>query len=236
MDKKYAEYLLVKTRQDYNRIAEYFSSTRSFLWEELIPLTEYIKPGDNVLDLGCGNGRLYSFLKKRGIKYTGIDSSERMIEIAKEKNQEGDPKFEVVEALDLPFSENSFDKVYSVAVLHHIPSSDFRLEFMEEIKRVLKSKGKLVLTVWNLAQIDKPSLIKYTILRLFGKSKLDPKDVFYPWKNPEGKILAQRYVHCFSKTELEELAKEAGLKVKDSGFLARGKSQKANIYLVAEKV
>lgn len=202
----------------------------------MIPLTEYIKPGDNVLDLGCGNGRLYSFLKKRGIKYTGIDSSERMIEIAKEKNQEGDPKFEVVEALDLPFSENSFDKVYSVAVLHHVPSSDFRLEFMEEIKRVLKSKGKLVLTVWNLAQIDKPSLIKYTILRLFGKSKLDPKDVFYPWKNPEGKILAQRYVHCFSKTELEELAKEAGLKVKDSGFLARGKSQKANIYLVAEKV
>ena len=236
MDKKYAEYLLVKTRQDYNRIAEYFSSTRSFLWKELVPLTEYVKPGDKVLDLGCGNGRLYSFLRKRNIKYFGVDSSEKMIEIAREKNQEGDPRFEVVEALDLPFSENTFDKIYSIAVLHHIPSSNFRSDFVKEIKRVLKPKGKVILTVWNLAQINRWPLIKYTILRLFGKSELGSGDVFCPWKNPEGKVLARRYVHCFSKPELEELFKEAGFRVKDSGFLARGKTKRANIYLVAEKI
>jgi tRNA (uracil-5-)-methyltransferase TRM9 len=235
MDKKYAEYLLVKTREDYNRIAIYFSNTRSFLWKELIPLAKYVKSGERVLDLGCGNGRLYSFLKERNVEYVGIDSSEKMIEIAREKNQEGNPKFEVVEALDLPFSDNNFDKVYSIAVLHHVPSSEFRLKFMKEIKRVLKPKGEVVLTVWNLAQKDKWTLIKYTILRIFGKSELGPGDVFCSWKSPEGKVLARRYIHCFSKPELEEIVKEAGFRVKESGFLPRGKSEKANIYLVAQK-
>ena len=237
MDKKYAEYLLVKTRQDYDRIAEYFSTTRAFLWRELIPLMKYVQPGDKILDLGCGNGRLFSLLKDRNIEYIGVDSSKELIKIAKEKNKEGTPKFIVEEALDLPFSENYFDKIYSIAVLHHIPSHDFRLEFLREAKQILKSKGLLILTVWNLAgrKVGFRLLIKYTILRFFGKSKLGPRDVFYPWKTSKNKTLAQRYVHCFKKSELEDLFREAGFKIKESGFIARGSFKEANIYLVAEK-
>jgi len=237
MDKKYAEYLLVKTRQDYDRIAEYFSTTRAFLWRELIPLMKYVRPGDKILDLGCGNGRLFSLLKDRNIEYVGVDSSKELIKIAKEKNKEGNPKFIVEEALDLPFSENYFDRIYSIAVLHHIPSHDFRLEFLREVKQILKPKGLLILTVWNLAgrKVGFRLLVKYTILRFLGKSKLGVRDVFYPWKTSKNKTLAQRYVHCFKKSELEDLFREVGFKVKDSGFIARGKSKEANIYLVAEK-
>ena len=230
--------MLVKTRRDYNQIAEQFSSSRAFLWEELIPLARYVQSGEKVLDLGCGNGRLYSMLEDKNLGYVGIDSSEKLIEIAKAKYQGENIKFKVVEALRLPFSENSFNKVFSIAVLHHIPSDDFRLESLKEVGRILKPKGLLVLTVWNLRQYKAGPglLLKYTILRVLGKSKLDPGDVFYPWKSSKGEILAQRYVHCFKRKELERLVEKAGFRVKEIGFLARGKSKRANIYLVAEKM
>lgn len=227
----------MKTRRDYNKIAEAFSRSRSFLWEELIPLARYVQSGDKVLDLGCGNGRLYSMLKDKKIEYVGIDSSDKLIKIAKDKYREENLKFLVVEALKLPFANNSFNKIFSIAVLHHIPSHEFRLEFMKEAQRVLKTRGLLILTVWNLGGKNAGflSLLKYTILRILRKSSLDPGDILYPWKDSEGKRVIERYIHCFTKRELEDLAREAGFRIKEIGYLPRGKSKNANIYLVAEK-
>ena len=51
MDKNYAQYLLYKTRENYDLIAEPFSGTRQFIWEDLKPLAEYVKDGDKVLDV-----------------------------------------------------------------------------------------------------------------------------------------------------------------------------------------
>jgi len=237
MDKRYAEYLLLKTRNDYDQIAKEFSSSRAFLWKELIPLADHINPKDRVLDLGCGNGRLYSLLKSKNIEYIGVDSSRELIKIAKEENQEGNPKFLTVEALSLPFPDNYFDKIFSIAVLHHIPSEEFRLKFLEEIKRVLKPKGLLILTVWNLWQKKNFSwfLIKYTILRIFGKSKLENRDIFYPWKDFEKRTLVHRYFHCFKRKELDKLIIKAGFNIKEIGFLSRGKAKKINIYSIIEK-
>jgi ubiquinone/menaquinone biosynthesis C-methylase UbiE len=145
MDQKYAKYLLEKTREDYNLLAEDFSRTRSVVWEELKLLGKYILPGDKILDLGCGNGRLLQILGEKNIEYFGVDNSEKLIKIAKEKYLHppqvfGTQKFgrarinfQVADALNLPFSDNFFDKVYSIAVLHHIPSTEFRLQFLKEI-------------------------------------------------------------------------------------------------------
>lgn len=236
MDKDYAKYLLKKTKNDYNKIAEHFSSKRFYIWEEIKTLIEpYIKEKDKILDLGCGNGRLIELFRDKDIEYIGVDNSKRLIEIAKEKYPHY--KFLVSEAINLPFEDSYFNKVISVAVLHHIPSKEFRLKFLEEAERVLKPNGILILTVWNLWQrkIAWNLLFKYTIFKIFGKSKLDFKDVFYPWKDSQGKILIQRYIHCFTKKELKELAKKAGFKIKEIGFIDRGNTKKANIYLVAQK-
>ncbi|MCX6764581.1 MAG: methyltransferase domain-containing protein [Candidatus Nealsonbacteria bacterium] len=237
MDEKYAEYLLVEGRKGYDVISKEFSDSRAFLWEELIPLARYIEPGDKVLDLGCGNGRLFGLLREKNINYAGVDSSEELIKIAKEKYPEEASRFSIAEALNLSFPDNSFDKIYCIAVLHHIPSDNFRLKFLEEAKRVLKNKGLLILTVWNLWSKKETFwfLLKYTILRFFGKSKLDQKDILYLWKGSQEKKRAERYFHCFDKKELEGLAKKSGFHVRDSGFFSRGKNKKANIYLVVEK-
>lgn len=234
MDKDYAKYLLEKTRQDYNLIAEDFSRTRQFFWGDLKFLSQYAEKGDRILDLGCGNGRLVELFKDKDVEYIGVDSSEKLIEAA--KNHYPEAKFQAADALNLPFPENFFDKVFSVAVLHHIPSKEFRIQFLEEIKRVLKPKGLLVLTVWNLWQKKTAwkLLFKNTCLKLIGKSKLDFKDIFYPWKNSAQKTLIQRYFHLFNKKELEKLAQEAGFSVKKAGVLTNSDKKESNIYLVAQ--
>lgn len=230
MEKKYAEYLLKKTSQDYNLIAADFSRTRECPWPETKFLfDEYLIPEEKILDLGCGNGRYFEFFKGKNVDCFGVDSSEKLIEIAKNKYPKA--RFQVADAFNLPFSNNFFDKVYSIAVLHHIPSNEFRLQFLKEIRKVLKSGGLLILTVWRFHDWQERLLIpRYTILKLLGKSKLDFGDVFEPW----GKKI-ERYYHCFSKKELINLVKKADFKIKKFGIIKNGKGNRQNIYLIAQK-
>jgi len=238
MEREYAEYLLKKTQEDYNLIAEDFSNTRSFVPQEIQEwILKFILPGDKILDLGCGNGRFFEVFKNIEIDYFGVDISEKLIEIAKSKYSQG--KFIVSPALNLPFPEDFFDKVINFAVFHHIPSEEFRLQFLKEIKRVLKPKGLLVLTIWNLNPLEMIligkrervlSFFKSSILKILGKSKLDFKDFFIPWRD-----VCQRYVHYFSRNELEKLAKKSDFKIKEIGISKSQKTKESNIYLIAEK-
>jgi len=233
MDKEYAKYILEKTNEDYNKIADDFSRTRSFLWDGLKPLSEHTKPGDKVLDLGCGNGRLLQIFEGKNIDYFGIDNSEKLIEVAKKKYP--DYNFQIADAFNLPFPENFFDKIYSIAVLHHIPSNEFRTQFLTEANRVLRSGGILILSVWNLWQkkTSWQSLIKNTILKILGRTKLDLKDIFYPWKNSEQRIIIQRYFHLFTRKELRALFKRTGFKVKEIKIWEKEKG--SNFLILAEK-
>ena len=235
MNKEYAQYLLEKTCQDYNLISEHFSSSRFSLWPELKILRECAKEGEKILDLGCGNGRLLELFKDKNIEYVGIDNSEKLIAIAKKLHP--DAKFQVADALGLPFPSGYFDKIYSIAVLHHIPSKELRLQFLKEAERVLKPGGFLILTVWNLWQKRTAwrLFFKYTTLKLIGKSELDFKDIFYPWKEQSGVAVIQRYFHLFTKKEIGELAEMASFKIKEIGILKRKEEKDSNIYIIAEK-
>lgn len=65
-----------------------------------------------------------------------------------------------------------------VAVLHNIPSRDFRLKTLQEARRVLKNNGLLILTVWRLARKEFIFLfLKHLFLKIIGRSKLDFRDV-----------------------------------------------------------
>jgi len=230
MERKYADYLLEKTRQDYNLIADEFSRTRGKPWEEIRFLFDnYLTGGEKVLDLGSGNGRYFSYFEEKKVDYFGVDNSEKLIEIAKSFYPQA--RFQVANALNLPFPNNFFDKVYSIAFLHHIPSNELRIQSLKEVKRVLKPGGTLILTAWKLHQIkERYLLFKYTILKLIGKSKLDFRDIFEPW----GKKV-KRYYHCFSQRELEKLTKEVEFKILEIGIVKNEKGNRQNIYLIAEK-
>jgi len=230
MDSDYAKYLLEKTRRDYNLIAQDFSRTRQETWGEMKFLFEdYPMPGEKVLDLGCGNGRWFKLFQERQVDYIGIDNSEKLIEVARKKYPQA--KFQIADALNLPFPDKFFDKIYSIAVLHQIPSKELRLHFLKEARRVLGPDGLLILTVWKFHQPKELSLFfKYTILKLFGKSKLDFKDIFEPW----GKKI-ERYYHCFSQKELMNLVRKAGFQIQKAGIVKNKRGNRQNIYLVARK-
>jgi len=225
----FAKFILEKTKENYNLIAKEFSATRKEIWEELKFLFEDLKEGEKVLDLGCGNGRWYRVFKEKRVDYFGIDNSEKLIEIAKENFPEA--KFFVGDALSLPFQDNFFDKVYSIALLHHIPSEDFRIKVLKETKRVLKPGGILILTCWKIHGLREIlALLKYTFLKIIGKSKLDFKDFFVPW----GKQTL-RYYHFFTQRELENLLRKVGFEILDSGMVKNKRGNRQNYYIISQK-
>lgn len=230
MNKEYAQFLLNKTKEDYNLISEEFSRTRWFVWEETKFLfNDYIKEGEKILDIGCGNGRYFELLKIKNADYVGIDNSSKLIEEAKKKYPEAD--FRVADALSLPFGDDSFDKVYSIAVLHNIPSKELRAKFLSEAKRVLKKNGLLVITVWKFHQLnDYLRMIKYFLLKIVGGSKLDFKDFLEPWSDK-----ALRYFHWFSKRELKKAILKSEMKIKETGVSKNKKGNRRNIYIIAQK-
>ncbi len=237
MDPKTANKILNKVKEDFDEIAEKFAQTREKIQPEILFLKNYITDGENVLDIGCGSGRLYKLFSDKRIYYFGVDFSKRLIDIAKRKylpdpteNKEESfdktfPTFLRVNALSLPFEDGFFDKIFCIAVLHHIPSEEKRIEFLKEIKRVLRRRGELHLTVWNLwTRKYIPKILKEGIKKLFGKSKLDYCDIFIPFDRK-----TQRYYHCFRKGELKRIFKKAGFQIKEIKKLKRGR-RSFNIY------
>ncbi len=232
MKERYAKILLEKNREGYNRIAQDFNRRRDWIPPDFEILERYINQGEKILDLGCGNGRFSEIVGDKA-NYYGVDVSEKLVEIAKKKYP--NKNFLVSQPLTLFFKNNFFDKIFCLAVLHHLPSKKNRKDFLKEIKRILKPGGLLILTVWDLSSYPKAKslLFKYTLLKLIGKTKLDFKDIFYPWKNNEGEILIQRYIHIFSEKELKRLVKSAGFVIKEKGILQRSEKWR-NIFLIAQ--
>jgi SAM-dependent methyltransferase len=85
MNKEQAKKILHQNKEIYNRIAKDFSGTRSRFWRGFEDFAKYVKSGDKVFDLGCGNGRLAELFNNSQIEYLGIDSSEELIKIARER-------------------------------------------------------------------------------------------------------------------------------------------------------
>jgi ubiquinone/menaquinone biosynthesis C-methylase UbiE len=108
-----------------------------------------VKPGDRVLDVGCGTGSLtltaQSYAGPSGKVY-GIDASPEMIEAAKEKARRAGSGvvFEVGLIEELAFPEASFEVVISRLAIHHLPA-DLKQRGFSEILRVLKPGGQLLI-------------------------------------------------------------------------------------------
>jgi len=108
-----------------------------------------IKPGDKVLDVGCGSGNLTltakSYAGPSGKVY-GIDASPEMIEVAKKKASRSGLNviFDVDLIEKLAFPDATFDVVISRLAIHHLPD-DLKRTGFAEILRVLKPGGHLVI-------------------------------------------------------------------------------------------
>ena len=107
-------------------------------------------PPENVIDVGCGiGGSTLHLAKKFGCKATGITLSpvqaSRAKDRAKEAGLDEKVKFEVANALSMPFADDSFDLVWSLESGEHMPD---KAKFLSECYRVLKPGGKLIFATW----------------------------------------------------------------------------------------
>ena len=104
--------------------------------------------GLKVLEIGCGLGTDGAQFAKAGADYTGVDLTNAAIELARKRFElfglTG--KFQVADAENLDFPDESFDVVYSHGVLHHTPDIDAAVQ---EIRRVLKPGGRAIVMLYH---------------------------------------------------------------------------------------
>ncbi len=99
--------------------------------------------GRRALEIGCGPGRLMKPMSRYFAEIHGIDVSDEMIRLARERLRDiPHAHVQAVESAHLAqFADESFDFIYSYAVFQHIPSRDVVLEYMRETRRLLKPGG-----------------------------------------------------------------------------------------------
>jgi tRNA (uracil-5-)-methyltransferase TRM9 len=205
--------LLKIVHDNYREIAAQFDVTRKkYIWPELENVLSNLREGDSVLDVGCGNGRLIENLTSKKINYLGVDSSEELIKLA--KLNYSDQKFKVLDILKLETLNQKFNLVISVAVLHHLPSKELRLQALKQLRLVCAPKGQIIFSVWRLW--DNKKYQKYLFKNIWQKitlrSDLEFGDLLFPWKNNKGEAVSERYYHAFTKRGLKKLLASAEFK------------------------
>ena len=155
--------------------AELYDDKHAFVFqygESVLELLE-VKPGERILDLGCGTGHLTNEIKKLGADVTGIDASADMIARATEAYP--DVNFEVADATDFHFDEK-FDAVFSNATLHWIHKAD---EAIQCVNDTLKPGGRFVAEFGGKDNMKYMVAATQQVLAKYGYLDLSARKVWY---------------------------------------------------------
>lgn len=180
----------------FDRIATEFDATRQHPWPETFLFASLLPPGSKVLDLGCGNARNWEVFRERGHAVVGLDASRKSLK--RGATRIGTRSIIQGDAVYLPVRSSVLDAIHCVAVIHHLPSERERLSTAEEIGRVLRPQGTVLLSAWAFEQ------------KRFAN--LPSPDVTVPWRRTNGPSVP-RFYHLFRAGELEELATSARLEI-----------------------
>lgn len=179
----------------YSEIAHHFSETRANQWSWI---TEFINNVSkcssqnnikNILDIGCGNGRnMYGF---KNCKVYGIDNCIEFIKICHSK---GLTNVIYSDMTIIPFPDNYFNFLMSIASFHHLSTEKRRIKALHEYHRISDSNSKLIMSVWSIRQ--PPNTKQYKNIKKYG-------DTIIEW-NKYGKTY-DRYYYIFKVEELMTL-------------------------------
>jgi SAM-dependent methyltransferase len=176
----------------YEKIADRFNTSRYSKWRYVREFLDTLSPYSIIADVGCGNGKYLDY--RKDITVIGNDMCNSLLEYAKHKG-------EVLRAngLQLPYCNNIFDAVISIAVLHHLSTHELRKSFLSEIYRILRPGGRALIVVWAAEQQIKKKW-----------KHISNNDYFIPF-HPNENESYDRFYHLFSKNEIEDISKEFGL-------------------------
>ncbi|HII81401.1 MAG TPA: class I SAM-dependent methyltransferase [Methanosarcina sp.] len=183
---------------------------------ELYPIIyDYLREGYNILDIGCGFGKISIKLASMGYSVTGIDINTEAIRLSEaaakslglNKKTEGRAEFKAGNASSLPFQESSFDFEVMQAFLTSVPDPQERARIIQEAFRVLKPGGYLYLVEFG----------QNWHLRLYRNRYLQD----FPITKEEGSFLARNpetgevefIAHHFTEKELVFLLVDCGFEI-----------------------
>ena len=174
----------------YNTIASEFDTTRYRPWTCVEEFLDTIPKGSIIGDIGCGNGK--NMLYRKDCLNYGCDFSESLVKICLQKN------LNVIcgDILDIPYKNDSFDYTICIAVIHHLSTVEKRKKAIEELERVTKKGGKILVLVWAFEQEEQ------------SRRKFTTQEIFVDWRDKQQNLLGKRYYYVFQKNELESLVDE----------------------------
>lgn len=170
-------FFFVDSRMQYGRpdLERFWADGESDLDKLLGALGVAVGPQDEVLEIGCGVGRLTRVLASRGASVRALDVSQRMLDKAAELNPEL-PNVEWIlgDGSSLGgVASSSVDVCVSHVVFQHIPDPAITLGYVREIGRVLRPGGWAAFQVSNHPQLHRPASavarVRASLLALVGR-------------------------------------------------------------------
>jgi len=236
MQPEIAQQLLELNHQFYQTFAEHFSETRQRIQPGVVKSIDSIPKTAHVLDLGCGNGQLAAHLNGQGYTglYVGLDTSANLIEIAKQQNLPNAKFFQADLTGNMwqeKLPQTLFDTVVCFAVLHHIPSTRLRVEFLNKVRQHLSPNGLFIHSNWQFLQSPKlrRRIQPWEKVGLTA-DLVEEHDYLLDWRRGGAGF---RYVHYYTSDELSSLADQTGFKVRGE-FLSDGEGGRLGLYQVWE--
>ncbi len=155
----------IYAKECYKQSEKYGSKGDCVRFERMLNL---VGRNNKVLDIGCHDGTIGSLLIKNNNEVFGIEANDVMSAIARKKGLKV-----IVQDIDagISFKNGFFDIVVAGEIIEHIVNTDY---FIDEIKRVLKPKGSLVLSTPNVASLGR------RIYLLIGKNPCFEASYGYP--------------------------------------------------------
>ncbi|MBI4453895.1 methyltransferase domain-containing protein [Candidatus Woesearchaeota archaeon] len=153
----------IKIKKKYNRLARFYDlhiELAEKIWFTKLR-KQYILPlKGKILEVGIGTGKNIEYYNKEA-EVVGIDFSENMLQIAKEKLFKSGKRnitLKQMDAENLEFKDNSFDYVVTTCVFCSVPNP---IKGLKEIRRVLKPTGKLIMIEHVLSKNSVIALIEH---------------------------------------------------------------------------
>ena len=129
MDKEYAQYLQERNKEGYNKIADDFSQTRLIKRKELEQFNRFVKRGDFLLDIGCGNGgKLKTFFSDICTNVIGLENSDKRLEDCQKNFPEGTWIKSDIESEEFKVDADSQTLLICADVLEHLENPKKLLE------------------------------------------------------------------------------------------------------------
>ena len=170
----------------YQKIAKDFSQTRGYLWKSVKQFVTEIEKKSIVIEIGSGNGKN---LYRDDCYNMAFDLCSEFTAITSDKGIES----VIANGLHLPVRDNMSDYTLCIAMLHHLTEIDRRLQVLQEIVRITKPGGKLLIQVWAMEQ---PKESRRTFL---------VQDNMVPFQRSDKKYKIERFYHIFREGELDNL-------------------------------